>query len=119
MSNHDGITAPWLQVTELLGAEGNDHLVFLNSGEVKRSLMGSLAGPESPNPWSHRMKEEEELRAIGSASPGYAVAGGRGNTMKRTVKLTVTVNAIAGFRKVNKLEFIFGFSWRYNFPRGS
>ena len=33
-----------LQVTELEGAEGKDQVVFLNSGEVKRDLMGSLAG---------------------------------------------------------------------------
>lgn len=49
-------------MTGLEGAEGNDHLVFLNSGEVKRVLMGSLAGPESPSPWSHNTK----LRAMGS-----------------------------------------------------
>lgn len=39
-----------LHVTGFDGADGKDHLVFLNSGEVKRVLMGSLAGPESPNP---------------------------------------------------------------------
>jgi hypothetical protein len=51
-----------LQVTGLEGAEGKDQIVFLNSGEVKRDLMGSLAGPESPNPCSQRTK----LRAIES-----------------------------------------------------
>ena len=45
-----------LQVTELEGAEGKDQVVFLNSGEVKRDLMGSLAGPESPNPCSQTIK---------------------------------------------------------------
>lgn len=39
-----------LQVTGWEGAEGKDQRVFLNSGEVNRVLMGSLAGPESPNP---------------------------------------------------------------------
>lgn len=58
-----------LQVTGAEGAEGKDHLASLNSGEVKRILMGSLAGPESPKPWSHRIK----LRAIGSPLLGVAV----------------------------------------------
>lgn len=39
-----------LQVTGFEGAEGKDQIAFLNSGEVKRVLMGSLAGPESPKP---------------------------------------------------------------------
>lgn len=39
-----------LHVTGFDGADGKDQLVFLNSGEVKRVLRGSLAGPESPNP---------------------------------------------------------------------
>lgn len=39
-----------LQVTGARGAEGNDHSVRLNSGEEKKVRMGSLAGPESPNP---------------------------------------------------------------------
>lgn len=56
-----------LQVTGLEGAEGKDHLVALKRGEVKRVLMGSLAGPESPNPWSHRMK----LRAMGIGGRGF------------------------------------------------
>lgn len=109
---------PWqgdlrLQVTELLGAEGKDHLVFLNSGAVKRFLMGSLAGPESPNPWSHRIK----LRAIGSGLLGKTGLCGRGSTTKRTVKATVTVNRIAGFRKSVNLDFIFGFScWCPSLP---
>lgn len=45
-----------LHVTGLEGAEGKDQEVRLNSGEVKKFLIGSLAGPESPNPWSQRMK---------------------------------------------------------------
>lgn len=45
-----------MQVTGAEGAEGKDHLVFLNSGEVNNVLMGSLAGPESPRPCSHRIK---------------------------------------------------------------
>lgn len=39
-----------LHVTGFDGADGKDQMVLLNSGEVKRVLMGWLAGPESPNP---------------------------------------------------------------------
>lgn len=39
-----------LQVTGMGGAEGKDQTVFLNSDEVKRALICSLAGPESSNP---------------------------------------------------------------------
>lgn len=46
------------------GAEGKDHLVSAKTAEVKNVLIGSLAGPESPLPWSHSMK----LRAIGPGS---------------------------------------------------
>jgi hypothetical protein len=32
------------------GAVGSPHLVLLNTGSVKCSLMDSFAGPESPDP---------------------------------------------------------------------
>ena len=45
-------------MTGLEGAEGKDRTVFLNSGEVKWDLMGSLAaaGPELPKPCSQTIK---------------------------------------------------------------
>ena len=45
-----------LQVTGILGAEGKDQRVLLNSGEVKYDLIGSFAGPESPRPCSQSTK---------------------------------------------------------------
>ncbi|KAG0493346.1 hypothetical protein HPP92_004340 [Vanilla planifolia] len=45
---------------------GKDHLLFLNSGVVKKVRMGSLAGPESPSPCSQRMK----LRVIAGSGLG-------------------------------------------------
>lgn len=61
-----------LQETGFDGAEGKSHLVFLNSGDLKSVLIGSFAGPESPSPWSHKMKvramesefREEEIAEV-------------------------------------------------------
>lgn len=86
-----------LQVTGLLGAEGKDHLVSLNSGEVKRVLMGSLAGPESPKPWSHNIK----FRAMGFCSCEYDELGQK-NRMNIMVPLKITVNRTIGF--VNNID---------------
>lgn len=82
-----------LQETGVDGAVGKDHLVFRNSGEVKRDLMGSLAGPESPNPWSQRTK----LRAAIDAGLGEDWFDGRVSSMNKTVLLTVTINRTIGF----------------------
>lgn len=78
-------------MTGFEGAEGNFHMVFLNSGEVKRVLMGSLAGPESPNPWSHKTK----LRAMESGF-GENVCGRR-ISMKKMVLPKVIVRRAIGF----------------------
>lgn len=50
-----------LQVTGWDGAEGKDQRVLANWDEVKSVLMGSLAGPESPRPCSHKMKLREAI----------------------------------------------------------
>lgn len=63
----------------------------LNSGEVKRVLMGSLAGPESPNPWSQRTK----LRAM---EVGFGAGGfGRERKSKKMVVTEVSVTSTIGF----------------------
>jgi len=80
-------------VTGLGGAEGKDHLVSLNSGEVKRVLMGSLAGPESPNPWSQRTK----LRAAMEGGAGAGGSGRREKNRKRTVATEVSATRTNGF----------------------
>lgn len=81
-----------LQVTGFEGAEGNFHMVFLNSGEVKRVLIGSLAGPESPNPWSHKIK----LRAMGSGF-GENVRDWRNSRKKMELAKVIVMRAIGVF----------------------
>jgi hypothetical protein len=90
-------------VTGLEGAEGKDQTVFLNSGELKRVLMGSLAGPESPSPCSHRTK----LRAIGSAfEDGWF---GCESSINKMVPIRVIPITAMGF--ANSLSFIAGRPW--------
>lgn len=96
-------------MTGLLRAEGKDHLVSLNSGEVKRVLMGSLAGPESPKPWSHKMK----LRAMGSCWFKYGFD--RRNSMKMMVLLRVAVNRTIGLVNNIAPAFLVLFSFISNF----
>lgn len=72
-------------------------MVSLNSGEVKRVLMGSLAGPESPKPWSHNIK----FRAMGFCSCEYDELGQK-NRMNIMVPLKITVNRTIGF--VNNID---------------
>lgn len=94
-----------LQVTGFEGAEGKDQMVFLNSGEVKNVFMGSLAGPESPKPWSHRTK----LRAMESG--GVPEDEGRGweSSMNKSVRVKVIVRRAIGF--VISTTFILDRPW--------
>ena len=100
-----------LQVTGLVGAVGKDQFVFLNSGEVKRVLMGSFAIPESPNPWSHKMK----LRAIesGLLEDGF----GWKTSMNKRVPLRVSVRRTIGL--VNRISFIIILDHSWSFAPGN
>jgi hypothetical protein len=82
-----------LQETAALGAEGNAHLVWRNSGDLKKARMGSLAGPESPRPCSHRTK----LRLRPAMREEWTSLAGRedGGTRRRRVTATTEAAAMA------------------------
>lgn len=85
------------------GAEGKSHFMVLNSGEAKRVLMGSLAGPESPSPWSQRMKLRAAAIGPGSGGVRVCVRVWRWTREeKREVAVSVRTMTAKGFIKSGK-----------------
>jgi hypothetical protein len=78
-----------LQETAALGAEGNAHLVWRNSGDLKKARMGSLAGPESPRPCSHSTK----LRLRPAMREEWTSLAGREDGGTRRRRVTATTEA--------------------------
>jgi len=109
-----------LQETGAIGAEGKDHLVVRNSGEVKRVLMGSLAGPESPNPWSHSTK----LRAAAMDCCFWEEEGFFGckktdamkmAVLKRRVNEKIAIGLLLAVSVSRTWCIVFGLPWRLPF----
>jgi len=111
-----------LQETGAIGAEGKDHLVVRNSGEVKRVLMGSLAGPESPNPWSHSTKLraaamdccfwEEEEGFFGACKKTDAM---KMAVLKRRVNEKIAIGLLLAVSMSRTWCIVFGLPWWHPF----
>lgn len=70
--------------------------------------MGSFAGPESPKPWSHRIK----VRDIRAGFLVYGFGSGDSTRIMAMAILKVNVNRTIGFNNSLAEELIFRLPWR-------